>query len=697
MAAVKRRGSRRRPAVERERAVVAEAPSGRKIEPWAAPLLLALATFATFFQVTHQSFLTWDDRAHVVDNPYFIRLSTANLAHFWTHSFEHLYIPISYMAFAMLTVIARGHVASQSSDTWNSVFDPHVFHTANLVLHSVNSLIVYAILHRITRKPWPSLFGALLFAVHPLQVESVAWISELRGLLSAMFSLGAVYAYLTATDGPKSASPMQWWTYWVALLFSALALLSKPSAVALPFVLFALDRWVTGRTLQACAVSVAPWLLLTVVFVVITRGVQQVSPQDTSIPWQRPFIAGDALAFYLGKLFAPVRLTIDYGRTPASLMSHPWAYFTCLAPIAVAILIGFFRKRAPWLVAAGLITLGNLIPVLGLLPFNFQHFSTVADRYIYLAMLGPALVVAMLLANAGTRAVLGYGVATAGLAAFTVLTVQQIPHWNDDLSLFDWATRMNPNSYAAHEDYGAALANVNRNSEAIAQYQAVVRLHGVDPAVFNDLGVATAAEGELDDAVSNYRNSIALAPNFFLPHRGLGVVLMHQGKLNDAADELNTAITLAPNDAYSHSIYGLILHMLHRLDDASAQFRQAIALAPDKYEGHLGLADVLFAQGHFPDAIVQYRLAEQFAPGYDAIHENLGRALMQTGDAADAVPELETAVKLKPSPASYDLLGIACQTVGDTAGARSAFESEASMDPNSPGAHHVAVMNGQAN
>jgi tetratricopeptide (TPR) repeat protein len=702
---------------------------GRGVSACAA--LLIIATLAVFWRVTHQDFVHWDDHGHVFANPYLQRLDAANLLHFWKEPYEHLYIPLSYMAFALLCAISRMPHHDPSVTVIETLYNPHVFHTANLILHTLNVLLVFAILRRLLNKTGstaPALLGALLFGVHPLQVESVAWISELRGQLSSAFCLGTIYAYVAAVQ-KSPTRPSACAAYWLAFILTVLGLLCKPSIITAGLLLVILDRWMLGREWRAVLASAAPWLVLAVPFTLLTQHAQPVSGDWAGAVWQRPFVAGDALAFYLTKLFVPVNLAIEYGRRPDNVLKHTWAYLTWLAPASIALLIFLARKNRPWLVVGGLMSLAVLLPVLGLVPFAYQVYSTVADRYIYIAMLGPALMVAWGLQEALSR---GYGKAAIGaasvaVAALAVLTVQQLRYWDNSAALFGHAIRINPNSYGLRTNYGISLDDVGRFDEAVAQYRAATKIMPDFPDAYQDMGVSLQHEGKADEAMDCFRQAIAIDPDYELGHAAIGLTLLTEGRPADALPELALAAKLAPADAQNLAHYGAALQQLGRadeaadayraslavnpanvsaltglaaldidagrLDDAESESRRAVQISPKDPKAHAALAGVLDKAGRADESIAEYRQAIALDPSVDALHFGLGSVLFKSGDRNDAIPELEKAAQLGPTATHYDQLGVAYATVGNMTGARQEFEAAAKADPHyAPALKHIAML-----
>ena len=332
------------------------------------PLLVLALTFAAFSEVGGFGFVSWDDELHVTENPWLHPVTPAHVWHFWRMSYQGLYIPLSYTVYALLALLAR--------DPTTQALNPHVFHVANLILHLANVLLVFALLKQSVPNIWAASAGALLFGVHPLQGESVAWVSELRGLLSGMFALLALGQYL------EFAESRAWGCFAVATAAFGLALLAKPSAVAVPLLALALTIWGLGLPWKRCVPPLALWAAMALGCVLANRTVQSVSPQLFLPLWQRFFVAGDALAFYLAHLAWPARLGIDYGRSPFVVLAHPWGYWTWLVPALLGACLWAGRRRWPLLLTSGALFLLALLPTLGLVPFAFQLASTVADRYV---------------------------------------------------------------------------------------------------------------------------------------------------------------------------------------------------------------------------------------------------------------------------------------------------------------------------
>ena len=412
-----------------EEAVVANEQTAERRQPVLAALLALALTLAVFHQVGQFQYVDWDDTLHVCGNPYLDPVSVAHVLHFWLKPYHSLFIPVSYTAYSLLALIARQPIPLPAPEGGTTLYDPRVFHIASLALHLVNVLLVFGLLRRIVKNSWAAFGGTLLFALHPAQVESVAWISELRGLLGSCFALLSLTlslrSALTPAD-PEEAARRRW-LYAGALACFVLALLSKPSTVVTPLFAVLLDAVVARRGLRPILRTLPGWGIAALGCIVMTHSVQHV-PADLVMPWwQRPFIAGDALAFSLAETLLPLHLGIDYGRSPLFVMDHPWGYATWLVPFGLGLLLWRLRRRFPMLGLGGLLFVAGLLPTLGFVPFLFQTYSTVADRYLYLALLGPSLMLAWALSQARGKAV--PAVAAIVLLALTAKSMTLVPTW----------------------------------------------------------------------------------------------------------------------------------------------------------------------------------------------------------------------------------------------------------------------------
>ncbi len=444
-------------------------------------LFLVLACAAVFGETGRHGFVRWDDEINVYQNPYLNPVTPAHLAHFWLgtgmgEGADTVYRPVVYTAYALIALGAR--TAPYTTDSQLATLDARPFHAANLLLHALNVLLVFGLLRRLTRQDrtaaqdWAAGAGALLFAVHPLQVESVAWVTGLTDLMGAFFSLLALWEHVLWRDTGRRGHRA------LAALWFLLALGSNPSSVTLPLVALAVDHWLLGRAWRDGSEALAWWVPLAGAAVLITRHAEPVTA--LAVAWAaRPLIAGDALAVGPAHLVWPASLALDYGRSPHAVLGGGWAWLMGLVPLALAALV--WRSRRPWLKAAAAVYVLALLPSLGLIPFRFQAYSTVADRYSYFALLGPALALAGTLAflprRLPSRPLLALGTACAGGFLLLGLTsALQVTFWQNSFALFGHAVEVNPRSWVSHFNLGALLSDSGHAGEAAGEYRRVLGL-----------------------------------------------------------------------------------------------------------------------------------------------------------------------------------------------------------------------------
>jgi len=691
---------------------------------------------AIFAPVCGFEFLSWDDNLHVVDNPFLNPITAATMPHFWKEPHAQLYIPLTYSLWMLISDIARLPKTRDFPPFHNVAFAAGPFHAANFLLHVASSLVVFLLLRRLLSAPpsWrgepgphpaggeerPSWMlevsaaaGALLFALHPVQVEAVAWISELKGVLSGFFSLLALWLYVAyrqeSPDGPRRIAGVG--RYAFATLAFACALLSKPSAVIVPIVAVILDiaflsagRPAVWKTLQ----RLSPWFALALAAAIVARFVQPPAGEPALIAvWKRPFIAGDTLAFYVWHVIAPVGLCTDYGRTPDWVLSHPWAYATWLLPAALTALVWRVRRRYPWAVASATIFAVVIIPVSGIVPFEFQKITTVADRYLYLAMLGPAIMLAFLvdsfpegvcatfpsLPGVAVRSARGDSdtqgryimpiVVSLLLLACAVRTAFQIPTWRDSRSLFSCAIAVNPASWTAHATLGFVDLKSDDYDSAIRECRAALS-HHPDMDALKTLGETYVAEGEPDQELVAYRDAFASDPTFAGAHLLLGNRLLELGRTDEALTEYQVAARIEPANPVGPDGIGACLLRMGQPDQAVAYFRQAIALnQPDTAEPHGSLADALIRINQLTEALAESRKAVELDPFTDTWRMSLGEVYSKTGDNAAAAVAFRDAIRLNPaSPQAHYRLGMALARQGNIADAITEWRTAELIDPN---------------
>ncbi len=453
------------------------------IRPVLIVLLLLAACAAVYGPICRHPFVRWDDEINVYRNSYLNPVTVQSVKHFWISSEMgetcQVYRPVVYSVYALLA--ANAEVAPYLSDGEGAALNPHVFHEFSLLVHALNVLLVFALLRRLVRsdcvrRDWAAAFGALVFAVHPVQVEPVAWVTGLTDLLGAFFSLLALWEY---SKFRENGSRRQ---YVLAVFCFVLALLSKPSCVVLPMLALALDAHRLGRSWPNAFRGdslkwLVPWSLLSLGMVVLTHFAEPVMLASVVTPWwDRPLLAVDALFLSVRHLVWPVFLGVDYGRSPDVVLGETsMLWCEAIGLVVLAGLLWLSRRRLPWLLAPAAFFVLALLPVLGLVPFRFQTFSTVADRYLYLAMLGPALLLAEAVSRAPSQRLAG-AAACGVVLLLAMLTVKQTAVWRSTDALWAQTLAVNPESWLARYNRGVLSIAQGKPEQAHSEFQELVRL-----------------------------------------------------------------------------------------------------------------------------------------------------------------------------------------------------------------------------
>ena len=533
----------------------------RRNKTW--PLLVISAVALTFLPVCWHAFAGFDDSMGLYWNPHMGRPLLKNIGWYWTHPYMHLYTPVVFTVWNLLAVLGK----ADPNGPANCSLDPHVFHTASWLLHVGNALLVFVVLRRLMKNDVAAAMGALLYGLHPVQVEAVAWASGLKDLLCAFFCLICLWQYLRAVSPDKNR-----WNYPLALLALALALLSKPAAVMMPALLAVIDWFMLRRPSRKIAWSILPMLLLAGAAAIVGRAVQPPLQAQLIEPAWRPLVAADAVAFYLGKLVMPWNLAVAYGRNPQAAKINGDLAWTWIIPLTVGLIVFAFRKRRAWLVAAGLFFVLAPVPVLGWIRFDYQRISTVADHYVYLAMFGPALVLCGWLArkrstpteeaphlHAGL-----WGYRCAALIVCLVLGIDsfhQLGYWRTNLEIWQHAIVIAPNCPEAHENLGFAYYDLGPKfaKEQAREFGIAVKMKPDNVRDRDLLAGALIGSGQVDRAIEQMKITMLLQerhdrPGAKLPddrlaaYLSLGDLLLAKNRPDEAAAMFQKILRQLPND-----------------------------------------------------------------------------------------------------------------------------------------------------
>ena len=631
---------------------------------WLFAAIIVLAAFAVYWPALHGGWL-WDDELDVTGNS--ALRDAAGLWRIWFHPVGlYDYYPIKYT------------VQWLQWQLWGA--DTTGYHATNIALHALSSLLFWRLLSRLAvAHAW---LGGLIFAVHPLAVESVAWITELKNTLSLPFLLLAFLRYLDFdTRGRRGALVAS------VLLFAAAAL-CKTSVVMFPVALLLYQLWKHGRLTWARGLSTAPFFVVSLVLGLVTLwfqhhraiGGEEAGFDPVGGPLARIACAGSSLAFYAGKTLLPTNLMPIYPQwtvnPPSPLLFLPWL-------VLAAAVTWFWIQRGTWgrhaLLGTGWFVL-HLLPVLGFVPISSQRFTWVMDHLAYLSLLGAVGLATAALAWLPRRAVL-----PVTLPVCVVLGLVSHRHaatFRSEQALWEDNVAKNPQAWMAHYNLGKIAGDAGRSSDAIGHYRAALRARPAYPEAWNNLGMELRNAGRNAEAIEAFENAIRSKPAHYAAHNNLAAALAAAGRIPDAIARVQEALRINPRFAAAHRNLGNILTRTGRNREAIEHFRQALALQPHfpEVENDLGVA--LANSGHNADAIAAFRRALQQRPDYAEALNNLGSTLRDTGQPAEALAPLERALALRPEyvSARYNL-GCALLDAGRTADAVAAFEHTLRLDP----------------
>jgi len=608
-------------------------------------VLLCLATFLAYVPAYGGGML-WDDSGHVTRPD--LR-SVHGLWRIWSEpGASQQYYPLLHSAFWV------EHAVWGDAVLW--------YHLLNIALHALAACLVVRIVRRL-RLPGEWLAG-LLFALHPLCVESVAWISEQKSTLSGVFYLAAALSYLKFAESRKRSA------YLVALAFFIAALLSKTVTATLPGALLVVIWWRCGRIeWKRDVVPLVPWFVLGASAGMFTAWAESSligahGAEFALTPVERFLLAGRVLWFYAGRVIWPANLTFFYPRWNLDPTAW-WQYLFPAGVIALAIVLRRYRGAF----AALLIFAGTLFPVLGLFNVYPFRYSYVADHFAYLASVAILIPVAAVLSSLpygrGSDQTMKYVVGAILVAVLGVLTWRQAATYRDEETLYRATLERNPGAWLAHTNLANRLiARPGGRAEAMTHLEAALRLNPDFPEAHLSMGNALLeTPGRLDDAIAEYRTAVRLAPESERAHANLGNALLQSGQSAEAIAQLNDALRIDPSNAEAHNALANALSQIPgRLPDAIEHYRLAISARPDFAEAHNNLGRA-FAQvpGRLADAIAEFQAAIRIRPDYWSAHSNLGNGLsLVPGRLPDAVEEYRTALRLRPDSATaHNNLGYA--------------------------------------
>jgi len=674
-------------------------------------ILLALAVVLAYLPVWHAEF-TWDDDFAISSNPCIV--GPLGLPEIWTTQSADI-CPLVLTSFWIEYQLWR--------------LAPLPYHLVDLALHVGCALLLWRVLRRLEIPgAW---LGAALWALHPVQVESVAWISEMKNTQSGLFYLLSILSFVKGIQlSPTKALFEGNKPYTLTAVFAALAMASKTSTVILPVVLCLCAWWVKGRWQWVVLAKVAPVILISIIACALSLWTQagpltaSNDPLWTRSFWERLVTAGDAVWFYLGKLICPYPLITVYPRW--QINAGQW--FACLPALAaLIILLVFWFKRDSWsgsLFFAFAYFLAALFPVLGFVNMSFFQYSFVADHFQYLASMG-----VMALAGAGltrlsdlilsqhshVRSALCAGLllilgaaswqrswAYENQESLWTDTLAKNPHYfwlgynnlgfayaqkgdmDDAIVQFQKAVEINPYFPAARYNLGKALTQKGRLDEAIIQFQKTLEVNPTFAEAQNDIGNIYLQRGQVDEAIAQYKKALAINPNYDLAYNNIGNALLQKGKRREAAIQYQEALAVNPSYAEAHYNLGVVLLQEKKPDEAISQFQDALAVEPSLAgPAYYNLGNAFLQKGQVDEAIAQFQKALQLNPNNAQAHDNLGNVFAQKGALNDARAQYQAALNINPNfaMAHYHLGNILVQKE-ETDEAIAQFQDALRLNPN---------------
>jgi tetratricopeptide (TPR) repeat protein len=612
-----------------------------------AGALLALV-LACYWPSLSGGFL-WDDDVHVVENP--TLRDERGLTLIWTQPrVNQQYYPLTHTSFWL---------EQRLWSLWATGY-----RITNLMLHASIVLMLWTALRRLeVAGAW---VAAAAFAVHPVHVETVAWITERKNLLSGALYAGALLAYLrfAGLDGvPAPVGRRRTRAYALALGLFAAALLSKTAVVTLPVALLLVAWWKRGRLQGADLWGIAPMLAVGLVLGATTWSIERHHVGAWGAGWEqgpleRVLIAGRAVWFYAAKLVWPFGLSFIYPRWPIDAGS-PGQWLFPVSALALPLVLWLLRQRLGRgaLVGVAFFEL-SLAPGLGFVDFYFQLYSYVQDHFQYVASIG---LIALLTAGAVSAlrrlpAWAGPAVAAPVLALLVGLSLRHAEHFRSEEALWTSVLRRNPGAWMAELNLGRVYQNQDRLEEASACYaRALAVPHSLQHKVHYNLGLVREQQGRLTDAIDHYERAIALEPHHadrgrFLAqaHNNLGIVLVRLGRPDEARGHFHTAIELEPTAHLAHFNLAARLAEIGASAEAEEHYRTAVRLKPDYVEAHWALGVLLASQGRHEEAVAAYVRAAADAPSAPALHYNLGFSLEAMGDLRRAEMAYRSSIQLDP-------------------------------------------------
>lgn len=510
-------------------------------------VLILLTSLVVVKMAGFDSFLL-DDPVHLERNERMGTLSWDNLKFFWANPYENAYMPVSYTVWLVQSAFAHN-----KNPNAKDRFNAQIFHMTNVLLHLSCVVLLFFVLFQMTNNQIASFLGALFFALHPVQIEPIGWITGMRGLLVGNLSMLSILCYFKYTFQKETKFKALF--YVLAFSFFLLATLAKPSAYALIPILFIVCYFIKGHSFKSTVYRLLPWLILSALLLPKHLGLNG-AVVARAVPnyeyWMRPLVMMDAFYFYIAKILFPFPLTIDYSRTPEYVIDNQLAFKTAWFPIVGAFLLFYFRNKKyvrEITIAIAIVLLG-ILPVSGLTPFIFQHISTVSDRYLYLSMFGPAWLVAFAYIQFEKEKVFELKKVHLGFAAvllcYAFIGFNQASTWKNSLTLFAHNVKVTPFSWLANNNLAHAYEH-NGQFEKSYHFYKQAAIYAKFPAIWNNVGALAVKLRRYDEALEAFQKVLEQMPESAEAFNNIGVVWANKGNSKIASRYFDRAFQINPN------------------------------------------------------------------------------------------------------------------------------------------------------
>lgn len=637
---------------------------------------LSISTVIAFLPVLKADFINYDDPQYVTSNPYvMLGLSLDGIR--WAFTFIHSsnWHPLTWLSL-MLDRTVLGP-------------NPQSFHLVNLLLHIVNTVLLFIVLNRFTKIIFPSAFVAALFALHPLHVESVAWIAERKDVLSTLFWLLTMLAYIRFIEQPSTKK------YLVILVTFALGLMAKPMLVTLPFVLLLLDYWPLERTGEKILSNLLrekiPLFILSAVSCGITFFAQKtggaVSPLRVFSFSARFTNAVVSYTLYIAKLFPPFNLAIFYPHPQNSLPLWQ-VILSAIILLAISVIVLALAKTHKYLLVGWLWYLGTLIPVIGLVQVGAQ---AMADRYTYVPLIGLFIMITWAVRDiaAQWQKTKPFFIAASAilLVLFMTLTYEQTSYWRDSITLFYHAVNVTANNDVAYSNLGVALAETGHLDEALVNFEQALKIRPKNPEANFNIAETLAKQGKHDEAVAWYNRVLKLTPGDAHTYISLATAKIQQGRFDEAVAICREGISHNPEKPQLYSNLGLALLQMEKIDEAVTELETAVKFGGDSM-AYNNLALAVSSKGNYNAALEYYRKAIRLDPKNAEGYYNLGNLYLTIGKPDKAAEEYKQAILLNPKYVkAYGNLAVTFARLNRPAEAIENFTKVTELEPNNIDAH----------